>query len=79
MRCGSGWDAIGGLTVDSANNLYTAGLFVNAVDFNPWGGGDHRSAQGRDILLKAGYTKVTSMTGGVTQWQAQGLPVASGQ
>ena len=39
----------------------------------------HRSAQGRDILLKAGYTKVTSMAGGVTQWQAQGLPVAAGQ
>jgi rhodanese-related sulfurtransferase len=39
----------------------------------------HRSAQGRDILLKAGYTKVTSMAGGVTDWQAQGLPIAKGQ
>jgi rhodanese-related sulfurtransferase len=39
----------------------------------------HRSAQGRDILLKAGFTKVTSMTGGVTQWQTQGLPIATGQ
>ena len=38
-----------------------------------------RSAQGRDILLKAGFTKVTSMTGGLTQWQAQGMPVVSGQ
>jgi rhodanese-related sulfurtransferase len=38
-----------------------------------------RSAQGRDILLKAGFTKVTSMAGGMTQWQAQGLPVATGQ
>ena len=38
----------------------------------------HRSAQGRDILLQAGYTQVTSMTGGLTEWQAQGLPVASG-
>ncbi len=38
-----------------------------------------RSAQGRDILLKAGYTKVTSMTGGMNQWQAQGLPIATGQ
>ena len=38
-----------------------------------------RSAQGRDILLKAGFTRVTSMTGGLTQWQAQGLPVATGQ
>jgi rhodanese-related sulfurtransferase len=39
----------------------------------------HRSAQGRDILLKAGFTKVTSMAGGVTQWQTQGLPIATGQ
>lgn len=38
-----------------------------------------RSAQGRDILLKAGFTKVTSMAGGMNQWQAQGLPVATGQ
>jgi rhodanese-related sulfurtransferase len=38
-----------------------------------------RSAQGRDILLKAGFTKVTSMTGGMNQWQAQGLPIATGQ
>jgi rhodanese-related sulfurtransferase len=39
----------------------------------------HRSAQGRDILLNAGFTKVTSMTGGLTEWQSQGLPVVSGQ
>ncbi len=39
----------------------------------------HRSAQGRDILLKAGYTRVTSMAGGMTQWQAQGLAIAPGQ
>jgi rhodanese-related sulfurtransferase len=39
----------------------------------------NRSATGRDILRSAGYTRVTSMAGGVTQWQAQGLPVASGQ
>ncbi len=39
----------------------------------------HRSAQGRDILLKAGFTKVTSMAGGMTQWQTQGLPIATGQ
>ncbi len=39
----------------------------------------HRSAQGRDILLKAGYTRVTSMAGGMTQWQAQGLVIATGQ
>lgn len=39
----------------------------------------HRSAQGRDILLQAGFPKVTSMAGGVTQWQTQGLPIATGQ
>jgi rhodanese-related sulfurtransferase len=39
----------------------------------------NRSAQGRDILLKAGYTQVTSMAGGVTKWQAQGLPIATGE
>ncbi len=39
----------------------------------------HRSAQGRDILKQAGFTQVTSMTGGLTQWQAQGLPVITGQ
>ena len=39
----------------------------------------NRSAEGRDILLNAGYKKVTSMAGGVTQWQSQGLPIATGQ
>jgi rhodanese-related sulfurtransferase len=35
----------------------------------------HRSQQGRDILRGAGYTLVTSMVGGVTQWQNQGLAI----
>jgi rhodanese-related sulfurtransferase len=39
----------------------------------------NRSARGRDILLNAGFTNVTSMTGGMTQWQAQGFPVATGE
>ena len=39
----------------------------------------HRSAQGRDILKNAGFSKVTSMAGGVTQWQTAGLPIATGQ
>jgi phage shock protein E len=39
----------------------------------------HRSAQGRDILLNAGFKHVTSMTGGITQWQTQGMPVITGQ
>jgi rhodanese-related sulfurtransferase len=38
-----------------------------------------RSAQGRDILRSAGFTQVTSMAGGITQWQVQGLAVTSGQ
>jgi rhodanese-related sulfurtransferase len=37
-----------------------------------------RSAQGRTILLNAGFTQVTSLDGGMTQWQAQNLPVVSG-
>jgi rhodanese-related sulfurtransferase len=38
----------------------------------------HRSAQGRDILLNAGFKNVTSIAGGMTQWQSQGLPVVNG-
>jgi rhodanese-related sulfurtransferase len=38
----------------------------------------NRSAQARDILLAAGYTHVTSMTGGLTQWRAQGYPTVAG-
>lgn len=37
-----------------------------------------RSAEGRDLLLQMGYTTVTSMAGGITAWQAQGLPVVTG-
>lgn len=38
----------------------------------------NRSAQGRDILLNAGYKNVTSMGGGMNQWAAAGLPVVTG-
>ena len=38
----------------------------------------NRSQQGREILLAAGFTQVTSMSGGVTQWQADGNQVVSG-
>jgi rhodanese-related sulfurtransferase len=38
----------------------------------------NRSAQARDILLSAGFTHVTSMTGGLTQWRAQGYPTVAG-
>ncbi len=38
----------------------------------------NRSQQGRDILRGAGYTLITSMAGGMNDWQSQGLPVVSG-
>jgi rhodanese-related sulfurtransferase len=38
----------------------------------------NRSAQGRDILLAAGYTQVTSLTGGLAQWRDQGYPTVTG-
>lgn len=38
----------------------------------------NRSAQGRDILLSAGFTQITSMAGGLTQWKAAGYPTVSG-
>ncbi len=37
-----------------------------------------RSAKGRDMLRGAGFQQVTSLTGGVTMWKAQGYPVVSG-
>ncbi len=38
----------------------------------------NRSAQGRDILLAAGYPSVTSMAGGMTDWAAAGYPTTTG-
>jgi len=35
----------------------------------------NRSQDGRDILLNAGFTQVTSMTGGLNEWRASGYPV----
>lgn len=35
----------------------------------------NRSQAGRDILKQAGFTNVTSMTGGVTDWKTQGFPI----
>ena len=34
----------------------------------------NRSQQGRDILLNAGFTQVTSMQGGLTEWRTSGYP-----
>lgn len=38
----------------------------------------NRSAEARDILLRAGYLNVTSMSGGVTDWQKKGFPIETG-
>jgi rhodanese-related sulfurtransferase len=38
----------------------------------------NRSQQGRDILLSAGYTQVTSMAGGINEWKASGFETVSG-
>ncbi len=38
----------------------------------------NRSAQGRDILLGAGYPAVTSMAGGMNDWTAAGYPITTG-
>ncbi len=38
----------------------------------------NRSATGRDILLDAGLTQVTSVAGGIRAWAAAGNPVVSG-
>jgi rhodanese-related sulfurtransferase len=35
----------------------------------------NRSKQGRDILLNAGFTNVTSMGGGVSGWSNAGYPI----
>ncbi|MBI4731971.1 MAG: rhodanese-like domain-containing protein [Chloroflexi bacterium] len=35
----------------------------------------NRSQLGRDTLLQAGFTNVTSMTGGVTEWSSAGYPI----
>ena len=35
----------------------------------------NRSQEGRDILLEAGFTDVTSMAGGVTEWSNAGYPI----
>ena len=38
----------------------------------------NRSEMGRDILLDSGFTQVTSMAGGLTEWVASGYPTTSG-
>lgn len=35
----------------------------------------NRSQEGRDILLSAGFTRVTSMAGGLKEWSALGYPI----
>ncbi|HSQ40223.1 MAG TPA: rhodanese-like domain-containing protein [Anaerolineales bacterium] len=38
----------------------------------------NRSAEGRDILLAAGFEQVTSMAGGVNQWKSAGFETVNG-
>jgi rhodanese-related sulfurtransferase len=38
----------------------------------------NRSKPGRDTLKAAGFTQVTSVTGGLKDWKAAGLPTATG-
>jgi rhodanese-related sulfurtransferase len=38
----------------------------------------NRSAQGRDILLGAGFPSVTSMAGGMNAWTGAGYPTVTG-
>lgn len=38
----------------------------------------NRSQAGRDILLQAGYEKVTSVSGGMIAWRNAGYPTVSG-
>ena len=38
----------------------------------------NRSAQGRDVLLNAGFESVSSMAGGMNEWNSQGNPVVTG-
>ena len=38
----------------------------------------NRSAEGRDILLGAGFPAVTSLAGGMTDWEQAGLPMETG-
>ncbi len=38
----------------------------------------NRSQAGRDILLDAGFTNVTSMAGGLNDWRTQGYPTVAG-
>lgn len=38
----------------------------------------NRSQEGRDILRQAGFTRVTSMDGGMNEWRANGFPTVTG-
>ncbi|HEX4897760.1 MAG TPA: rhodanese-like domain-containing protein [Candidatus Limnocylindrales bacterium] len=39
----------------------------------------NRSAQGRDILIGAGFPAVTSLDGGMNDWAGAGLPIETGE
>lgn len=39
----------------------------------------NRSQSGAEILSQAGFTNVSSMAGGITEWQAAGYPTETGK
>ncbi len=39
----------------------------------------NRSKEGAEILSQAGFTNVSSMAGGITEWQAAGYPTETGK
>ena len=39
----------------------------------------NRSQTGRDLLLDAGFTQVTSMAGGIKDWKSAGYPTSPGE
>lgn len=41
-------------------------------------GGGYRSALAADVLQQMGYTRVSSMAGGIARWRAEALPLEKG-
>ncbi len=48
---GTGWDAIGSLAIDGANNVYSTGVFSATVNFDPDGSANVTSNGGKDVFL----------------------------
>ena len=66
---------IPGATLIPLNELpYRLGEIPEGVDIVVVCRTGNRSQEGRNYLLNAGFPAVTSMDGGVSEWQAQGFP-----